>query len=310
MRECSGEVATEWGWLVGSGHEARRCSDASRQASRGSRRGRIQHRPHGQRLRGNLQLLPSHRRDGPSPTLNRTSSSSRVVVQDLTSERAFYDKLFRANPEMEHITEGSEELYVHAFAGLESGALLDVGCGTGAHAMRLVARGYDVVAMDVSVVAVNAARQRFERAGLKGRFIVANAEHLPFRDLSFSIVWTSLLLHHFPTLGNLPNELGRVTRDRLVAFEPNAQNPLTWFAFNVVNRLIGIPAMTRNQRALWPQQLRRVFKRCGMVQLRVEYLDRGWRDRLTGARRLYQACVRWLPQRFRANKFLVAFHKQ
>jgi hypothetical protein len=59
-------------------------------------------------------------------------------------------------------------------------------------------------------------------------------------------VWSSLLLHHFPKLDRLPEELARITKDRLAAVEPNAGNVLSWFAFNVVNVVWGLSTTTRN----------------------------------------------------------------
>ncbi len=43
---------------------------------------------------------------------------------------------------------------------------LDVGCGTGAHAVRLAARGYEVVGVDLSEEMLATARQRADASGL------------------------------------------------------------------------------------------------------------------------------------------------
>jgi ubiquinone/menaquinone biosynthesis C-methylase UbiE len=185
--------------------------------------------------------------------------------------------------------------------------VLDLGCGTGAHAVRLARRGCAVIAVDLTLEGVRAARARFTSEGLSGKFVVADAERLPFRDHAVAVTWTFLLLHHFPKLDQLPREVARVTRSRVIAFEPNAQNGLTWLANNVINRWWGISAMTPNQRALWPQRLRRVFRAVGFDQRDLQYVGRAWSDRLSWARRLYGAFTAWLPARFRANKFLVVY---
>lgn len=229
-------------------------------------------------------------------------------MQDLAAERAFYDELFARNPENEHITQGYDELHDVAFAGAPEGRVLDLGCGTGAHAVRIAQRGHPVVAVDLTIGGVRSARERFRRAHLSGgRFLVADAERLPFRDGAFALTWTSLLLHHFLKLDRLPAELSRVTRRRVVAFEPNADNFLTWFAFNVVNRYWGISGMTRNQKALRPSDLDRAFRPVGLGRTSVYYVDRGWRDRMGPVRRLYATLTKALPLRYRANKFLVVF---
>lgn len=234
-------------------------------------------------------------------------------MQDLVAERAFYDKLFAENPDNEHITQGYDELYQVAFTRPPNGPVLDLGCGTGGHAVRLARRGYDLVAVELTRPGIRAARERLRREGLRGRFLVADAERLPFRDGAVAVTWTSLLLHHFPKLDRLPAELHRVTRSQVVAFEPNAQNPLSWLAFNVINPLWGLSTTTRNQRSLWPGRLRRTFDRAGFATAKLEYIHRPWADSvglLSTIRRLFDLLTSWLPLRFRANKFLIIFDKR
>ena len=231
-------------------------------------------------------------------------------MQDLKAERAFYADLFGKNPENEHITSGYEELHELALPSAPRGIVLDLGCGTGAHAVRLARRGCDVVAVDLTREGVKSARARFAREGLRGRFLVADAEHLPFRDASVGVSWTFLLLHHFPKLDVLPRELARVTKDKVIAYEPNAQNLLTWLANNVVNRFIGISAMTPNQRALRPGPVSAAFAPLGFRATAVHYVDRKWSDSLGWVRGTYEALTTWLPNRFRANKFLIILEKR
>lgn len=233
--------------------------------------------------------------------------------QDWVSERAFYDELFDRNPENEHITSGYDDLYDFAFKQPPGGVVLDLGCGTGAHAVRLAGRGYDVIAVDLSAAGVRAARERFERAGLKGRFVVADAEHLPFRNSAISVVWSSLLLHHFPKLSSLPDELARIASKGVIAMEPNAHNLLSWFAFNVINPIWGLSTTTRNQRALFPDRLKRRMMRAGFHQNGFRYAHRAWQDdkRAFGMiRSMYDGIARMLPEKFQANKFLVTYEKR
>jgi len=232
--------------------------------------------------------------------------------QDLVAERAFYDQLFGANPDNEHITSGYDELHDLAFPTPPSGKVLDLGCGTGAHAVRLARRGCDVVAVDLSIAGVKAARERFRREGRKGSFLVADAERLPFRDGAFDVLWSSLLLHHFPKLDTLPEELARVTKGRLVALEPNAQNFLSWFAFNVVNRFWGLSVTTRNQRSLFPGRLDKRMARAGFKRQLISYVHRAWDDSsgsLRFVRKLHDTITSVLPMRFKANKFLVVYQR-
>jgi len=58
--------------------------------------------------------------------------------------------------------------------GLNSGRLLDVGCGPGTQAAALARRGFDVTATDVAPAAVAAARRCAEASGAAIRFAVDN----------------------------------------------------------------------------------------------------------------------------------------
>ena len=81
-------------------------------------------------------------------------------MQDRVAERAFYDELFANKPENEHITAGYDELHELGFPSPPSGPVLDIGCGTGAHAVRMARRGYQVIAFDLTVRGVRSARER------------------------------------------------------------------------------------------------------------------------------------------------------
>jgi malonyl-CoA O-methyltransferase len=93
-------------------------------------------------------------------------------------------------------------------AGLD---VLDVGTGTGRHALRMAARGARVTAIDFSDnmlakarAKTGADRVRFERHDVTRR--------LPYPDASFDRVLSALVLEHVPNVVAFLRELGRVTR--------------------------------------------------------------------------------------------------
>lgn len=234
-------------------------------------------------------------------------------MQDIIAERDFYDKLFAEKPENEHIVAGYEELHDQAFVVKPKGAVLDLGCGTGGHAIHLARRGFDVIAVDLTVAGVKGARERLRREGFKGRFFVADAERLPLRNGAIDTTWTSLLLHHFPRLDKLPGELARITRSRVIAFEPNSLNPLSWFAFNIVNPIWGLSSTTKNQRALNPGKLEKTFAQVGLKASKLHFVHRPWADGaglMAMIRKVYTTLTGWLPLSRKANKFLIIFDKQ
>jgi ubiquinone/menaquinone biosynthesis C-methylase UbiE len=163
----------------------------------------------------------------------------------------------------------------------------------------------DVVSVDLTFPGARSAQQRLRDIGATPMAVVADAEHLPFRDGSFDSVWAALLLHHFPKLDRLPQEIRRVAQRRLIAFEPNAENLLTWAAFNVANRVLRLETIVKNQRALRAGTLKRTFTANGFRNIRIKYVNREWNDAVGGVlRRTYRAITAALPDRFRCNKFL------
>ena len=62
---------------------------------------------------------------------------------------------------------------------ISAGRALELGCGTGANAVWLAQRGFDVTALDLSPLAVERARQRADEAGVPVRFLVADVLNPP-----------------------------------------------------------------------------------------------------------------------------------
>jgi ubiquinone/menaquinone biosynthesis C-methylase UbiE len=65
--------------------------------------------------------------------------------------------------------------------------------------------------------------------------VVGDAEHLPFDDNSFDIVFCGNLLHHLEDPVIAVREMKRVAREHVILIEPNVQNPLM-FAFGLLKR--------------------------------------------------------------------------
>lgn len=81
-------------------------------------------------------------------------------------------------------------------AGLISGRVLDIGCGTGEHTILLAKAGYDVVGVDGAPTAVARARRNAAAHGVEARFEVADALTLP-KDPTYDTIVDSALFHIF-----------------------------------------------------------------------------------------------------------------
>lgn len=64
----------------------------------------------------------------------------------------------------------------------KSASILDVGCGTGRHAIELTRRGYQVTGVDLSPSQLERARQKAVEARLDIRFEQHDARKLPFKN--------------------------------------------------------------------------------------------------------------------------------
>lgn len=151
-------------------------------------------------------------------------------------ERSFHDERYhddsaRAGTEKFYEAgDASGERYRGILAEVPSGAkVLEYGCGTGSAAFDLAERGADVVGIDISPVAIEAAERDARARGVDGgcRFAVMNAESLDLPDASFDVVCGSGVLHHLDLAHAFP-EVARVLKPTgwAVFAEPLGHNPL------------------------------------------------------------------------------------
>lgn len=105
-------------------------------------------------------------------------------------------------------------------ARLPGATVLTVCGGSGMDAEFLAKQGAVVVASDLALGAAQRAVERGRRAGLPIDAVVADAEHLPFADRSFDIVYVHDGLHHLsdPMVGL--SEMCRVARRCVLVTEP------------------------------------------------------------------------------------------
>jgi SAM-dependent methyltransferase len=90
--------------------------------------------------------------------------------------------------------------------------VLDVGCGTGAVALRAAARGARTTGLDLAPGLVERAAQRARDRRLGIDFGVGDVEQLPFADASFDVVASSVGAIFAPDHARVAQELARVTR--------------------------------------------------------------------------------------------------
>jgi 2-polyprenyl-3-methyl-5-hydroxy-6-metoxy-1,4-benzoquinol methylase len=84
-----------------------------------------------------------------------------------------------------------------ADAGAIYGRVLDVGCGTGEHALMAARLGLDATGIDLAPRALELAAKKAEERGLTARFLRHDARLLADLGETFDVLLASLVLHGF-----------------------------------------------------------------------------------------------------------------
>jgi SAM-dependent methyltransferase len=143
-------------------------------------------------------------------------------------------------PEVVALIEGGE---------LRPGRALDLGCGTGTNSIYLARRGWDVVGVDFSTLAVRRARRKAREAGVACRFHRADVTNLSFLRGPFDLVLDIGCLHGLPreAWGRYAGDLARLVRAgglyMLYAFLPRPGRATRGIAPGEVRDLLA-PAFT------------------------------------------------------------------
>jgi SAM-dependent methyltransferase len=186
------------------------------------------------------------------------------------------------------------------------GSALDVGCGTGALAERLVARGYRIVGVDPSEGMLEVMRRRAPAA----EAVQGSGAELPFDADRFDLVFTVATLHHIAApdgVGRTLAEMVRVCRPggRIVVWDHNPRNPY-WS-----NLMARVPQDTGEERLVSAREVVDGLEDAGAELLSCQQLgfvpDFTPRRAIRAAAALERLCERLpLVRSFAAHNVIVA----
>jgi SAM-dependent methyltransferase len=128
-----------------------------------------------------LVIVPPHVGSVPAP--QSPDSAGQRRKPRLWWEDLFNDDYMRA---MERLTDGQmaqEVRFIEDSLGVEKGgAVLDLGCGTGRHAIDLAHRGYQVVGFDLSLAMLAKASEEAQERGAKLNFMQGDMREMTFNE--------------------------------------------------------------------------------------------------------------------------------
>ena len=129
------------------------------------------------------------------------------ITRHPVGSRGFFDDLDQYHFEKLHYL-----LRLVDFDGYRGRTVLEVGCGAGVDLARFAKGGAAVTGVDLAASAVDLARANFAQQGLPGRFDVADAEHLPFPDNTFDLVYGHGVVQYTPSPQRLLEQCRRVLK--------------------------------------------------------------------------------------------------
>lgn len=133
------------------------------------------------------------------------------------------------------------EPFIHDFAGFAGSAgkrVLEIGVGMGADYLEWLKAGAHASGVDLSAASVERARHRAELAGYQPDLRVSDAEHLPFPDQTFDIVYSYGVMHHSPDTRQCVREALRVLKPGgtlriMVYHHPSLTGLMLWLRYGL-----------------------------------------------------------------------------
>jgi cyclopropane fatty-acyl-phospholipid synthase-like methyltransferase len=91
---------------------------------------------------------------------------------------SFFDSAYRGGPPPWDIGRPQKEFIGLVKRGEITGSVLDIGCGTGDHALFFAGEGHEVWGIDSTPLAIEKARKKAAERGLRVHFLVLDALHM------------------------------------------------------------------------------------------------------------------------------------
>lgn len=194
------------------------------------------------------------------------------------------------NPENEKFYDEAFDYIGSALNAPQNSTFLDVGCGIGAHSIRLAKGGFSVLAIDFSESILQKAELNLQSHGLLSKIKLQreNILSLSFADETFDYILCWGVLMHIPDIDKAISELDRVLRnDGVLVISEGNMFSLESIFLRTLKRLLG------REKAI----VRR-------TPAGLEFTT----STAAGKLLTRQADIGWLKKKFKSNGFTIEKH--
>lgn len=135
------------------------------------------------------------------------SEDSREYFEEI--DRRFFN---RAASYFAHTPDQVPFSHLIPFGKLDGKRVLEVGCGSGAHARLIAQADAELTAIDLTERSVQLTKRRLALWDLEGQVLLMDAENLAFPDGYFDFVWSWGVIHHSARTERAVAEIARVLK--------------------------------------------------------------------------------------------------
>lgn len=121
--------------------------------------------------------------------------------------KQFFDEVERFRYEIQPFMRSIME-----FDNFSDKRLLEIGCGLGTDLLQFARAGAIATGVDLTPASIELVKKRFAAEGIPVDAQVADAEHLPFEDDRFDVIYSFGVLHHTPDTQKSIDEVYRVLK--------------------------------------------------------------------------------------------------
>jgi len=173
--------------------------------------------------------------------MNSGASELKSEVRDFWNSAPCGSRYIESRDDFEAHAQArySLEPYIFEFAGFREARglrVLEVGVGMGADYLEWLKAGAQATGVDFSSASIERAQRRCQLAGFQPDLQVADAEHLPFPDNSFDLVYSYGVMHHSPDTPQCIREAWRVLKPGgeariMVYHHPSLTGLMLWLRY-------------------------------------------------------------------------------